>query len=343
MFAQDQYVSVAGFTVRTDEASQSTDLFGGMATQLAGSPSQTDTDMLYEFLHSPALALYMEEKHSLSAKFSKHWPKDPVFSLWPNPSAESLTDYWQRIVTVSYDQSSRLMEIRVHAYDPALAQAIAQTVLERCQNLLNDINQVAQNATMRVAEITLERSEMQLRDAREALIRFQTKTSLIDPQADLEGRFITVTTLQQKLADILVLTDMLEMTTTEDDPRLKNAQREAQIIRNRIKNERNMVVSDAQGADGAAYPDLLARHEQLVTDREIAEQSHAAALSSYEMAQTDAMRQSRYLAVYIQPSLPETSRYPMRWTLLGLVILFAFLGWTVVTIVAYSIRDSRIS
>lgn len=55
----------------------------------------------------------------------------------------------------------------------------------------------------------------------------------------------------------------------------------------------------------------------------------------------EAQRQSRYLATHVAPTLAESSRYPEREMILGITVLFLFLGWAVIVLVAYSIRDSR--
>ena len=76
-------------------------------------------------------------------------------------------------------------------------------------------------------------------------------------------------------------------------------------------------------------------------DAEFAEQTYRAALTALDVARTNALRQSRYLAVYIRPTLPETAGFPRRETIVGLAILFLTLGWAIMALVYYSIRDRQ--
>ncbi|MEL7087752.1 MAG: sugar transporter, partial [Planctomycetota bacterium] len=61
--------------------------------------------------------------------------------------------------------------------------------------------------------------------------------------------------------------------------------------------------------------------------------------AAMDLARDDVIRQSRYLATYIRPTLAETAQYPQRDVILGLVTLFALLSWAVGCLIFYSIRD----
>jgi capsular polysaccharide transport system permease protein len=76
-------------------------------------------------------------------------------------------------------------------------------------------------------------------------------------------------------------------------------------------------------------------------DREFAETSYTAALAAFDLAQAEARRQSRYLAAHVRPTLAERPQYPQRLTLFAVITLFAFLMWTVLVLVGYSLRDRR--
>ena len=90
---------------------------------------------------------------------------------------------------------------------------------------------------------------------------------------------------------------------------------------------------------GEDYPQLIAEFEGLSVDREYAEQTYRATLAALELARANAARQSRYLAAYVQPTLPETSEFPRRFVLSGLVLLFLTLVWSIMALVYYRLRD----
>ncbi len=339
--AVDQYASTAGFTVRSEEGVTGA-VLSGIAASLSGGSTQTDTDILYEFIQSQSLVNSIDDKFDLRALYSVYRDKDPIFSLDPEATAEDLLEYWSRIVSVSYDQSSGLMEMRVQAFEAKTPQMIAQAVLAESQALINALNAQARADKLRYGEIDLEEARQRLRAAREALILFRTRTQIVDPETDLQGRLGVVNSLQQQLAEALIEQDLLREQTNANDPRVLQVSRKIDVIRDRISEERASVSSgDASMVGGEAYPELLAEYEGLEADRQFTEETYRAALVAYDVAKANASRQSRYLASYIQPTLPQTAEYPKRWLTFGLACLFLMLVWSVVVLIYYSIRDSK--
>jgi len=340
-YAQDQYVATAGFTVRTEESGSATDLLGGLAS-FAGGNATSDGDILYEFITSRDLVQRLNERVNLVAHYSAPHDVDPVFSLAPDATMEDLVDHWQRVARVSYTQSSGLIDLEVLAFDPETAHTLARAVVEESQILINELNDQARSDAMRYAETDLQASIVRLRSAREALTEFRTRTQIVDPESDIQGRTGVLNNLQQQLAEALIEFDLLsENTANPNDPRLIQAQRRIEVIRERIRQERRNFVTDEVGADGEDYPTLMAQFEGLSVDRQFAEESYRAALTALDVARTNAARQSRYLAVYIRPSLPESAGFPRHESILALAFLFLALGWAILALVYYSIRDRQ--
>lgn len=340
-FAQDQYASNTGFTVRAEEGGSATDLLGGLAS-FAGGNAASDGDILYEFITSSEVVQRLNERMDLVAHYSAPHSADPVFALNPDASLEDLVDHWRSVVRVSYAQGSGLIDLQVLAFDPVTAHSIAQAIVEESQILINELNEQARADAMSYAEADLEASINRLRSAREALTQFRTRTMIVDPESDLQGRTGVLNNLQQQLAEALIDYDLLyENTTNPNDPRLVQAQRRIEVIRSRMRQERMNFATEDIGADGEDYPTLMAQYEGLIVDREFAEQSYRAALTALDAARTNAARQSRYLAVFIRPSMPETAEFPRREVISALTLLFLTLGWAIGALIYYSIRDRQ--
>jgi capsular polysaccharide transport system permease protein len=340
-YAQDQYASTTGFTVRSEESGAATDILGGLA-QFGGGSAQTDADILFEFITSVELVQRLSEEMDLVAHYSAPHDTDPIFALSPDATLEDLVSHWQRVVRISYSQSSGLIDLEVLAFDPETAQTLAQAITLESQRLINELNEQARDDAMRFAEDDLEAAITRLRTAREALIRFRVATQIVDPASDLQGRTGVLNNLQQQLAEALIEYDLLtENTSNPSDPRLVQAQRRIEVIRSRIRQERQNFATEDIGAEGEDYPTLIAQYEALAVDREFAEQSYRAALTALDVARTNAARQSRYLAVFIRPTLPESAQFPRREVITALTLLFLTLGWAILALVYYSIRDRQ--
>lgn len=338
--AEDQFHSTAGFTVRSQEQSGANELIGGLA-QFTGASTASDSDILYEFIQSQEMVLAIDANIDLREHFSQYWPHDWAFSIWPDATQEDLIWYWNRVVGVSYDTSTGLIEIHVQAFDPQMAQDIAKAIVAVSQARINDLNLQAREDAMRYAQADLDEALELLKSAREALTSFRTRSQIVDPETDIQTRMGVMTSLQQQLAEALVEYDLLRGTTSENDPRLKDARKRIEVIRDRIAIERTNFATTSTETGGVSqdYPSLIAEFERLTVDREYAEEAYFASLTALETARDEANRQSRYLATYIKPTLAESSEYPQRFVLSGLIGLFLLLAWSIGALIYYSIRD----
>lgn len=338
--AEDQYHSVAGFTVRSQEQAGANELLGGLA-DFAGASTASDSDILYEFIQSQEMVQSVNNEIDLRAHYSQNWPSDWVFSIWNDATQEDLIWYWNRMVGVSYDSSTGLIEVQVKAFDPQTAQAISREIVSISQSRINELNLQARRDAMRYAQADLEDAVEDLKNARESITEFRTRSQIVDPETDIQTRMGVMTSLQQQLASTLVEYDLLRGTSSDNDPRIKEAQKRIEVIRDRIAIERRNFASSSTETGGVSqdYPSLISDFERLTVDREYAEQAYFAALTALESARDEANRQSRYLATYIKPTLAEASEFPQRFLLSGLAALFLLLFWSITALIYYSIRD----
>jgi capsular polysaccharide transport system permease protein len=338
--AKPQYHSISGFTVRSQEESGASDLLGGL-TQLAGGSVASDNDIIYEFIRSQEMVQAVDERLDLRSHYTQHWPDDWFFALWEDASLEDLLWYWNRVVGVSFDQGTGLIEVQTKAFDAETAQALNQAIVDVSLERINDLNLVARREAMQYARTDLEEALEQLKAAREALTNYRTQSQIVDPELDIQTRMGVMNSLQQELASALVEYDLLLGSTSGNDPRLRDTSQRIEVIRDRIAIERQNIASSSTETGGVEldYPTLIAEFERLTVDREYAEQYYFASLTAMEVARDDANRSSRYLATYIQPTISETPEYPNIPVTGGLAAFFLFLTWAIGALVYYSIRD----
>ena len=106
-----------------------------------------------------------------------------------------------------------------------------------------------------------------------------------------------------------------------------------------MAEERQAFAADQSYTGVEGYPALIAEYERLTVDREYAEETYRAALAQRDAAKANAARQSRYLATYVQPTLPEAPIYPKRLQIMLVALLFLSLGWALFALIYYSVRD----
>ena len=336
--AADQYASTVGFSVRTEEIGSAVEILGGITD--VGQSSSSDTDIIYEYIQSQEIVSRINDELDLRAIYSRP-ENDPVFSFDARGSIEDLVRYWGRMVKIYYDGGTGLIELRVLAFRPEDATAIAEAIFRESSRTINELSAIAREDATRYAIQELERSVERLKKARQAITAYRSEAMIVDPNADIQVQMGLLTTLNQQLAEALIGLDLLNSTTRQSDPRIQTAERRIAVIAARIADERRKFGSGEVGPSGEDYATLVAEFERLSVDREFAEQSYIAALTNYDEALAEAQRQSRYLAAYVKPTMAETSQYPQREVLIALAALFLFLGWSIAVLVYYSVRDRR--
>ncbi|WP_289043993.1 sugar transporter [uncultured Aliiroseovarius sp.] len=335
--AQDQYVSYVAFAVRSEDVSAATDLLGGL--NAFGSAGSEDTDILYEFIQSRELVNLIDKEIDLRSIYNAGADIDPFFTFNEDGTIEDLTNYWSDVVRIFYDSGTGLIELRVHAFDPATAKQIAELIFSKSSDMINDLSADARADATRYAREELDSAEERLKTARQAVTEFRSRNQIVDPAAEIGGQSGLMAALQTKLSDALIAFDLLRDSGGPNDPRMAQAELRIKVIRERIQEERRKYGAD--GKNEQDFSSLVGEYERLAVEREFAEKTYLAALAAYDAAKIEAQRKSRYLAAYIKPTLAERAEYPQR--LLLLTVVGAFLGfvWAIGALVFYAIKDRR--
>jgi capsular polysaccharide transport system permease protein len=335
--ALDQFTSTLAFTVRVENSPTASDLFGGI--NFMGGNSASDSDILYEYISSQPIVEEIDKELNLEQIYSSKYDQDPWFSLKPNSTIEDLTEYWGRMVQVTHDSGTGLIEIRVHAFDPLHANELSSAIYEKSSALINKLNYLARQDAVKYAKDEFEQSLKTLKNARLSIRKFRSHNMLIDPEVETQMLVGVLNALQLQLSELIVERDLILSTSSADDPRIQDIEIRIDVVNRRILTERNKFKTER--ADTQNFTNMLTEYEALVIDLEYAEKNYLAARATYDSARLDSQRQSRYLAAHILPTLAERADHPKR-TMLIIVSFFISLGvWFFLVIVSYAVRDRR--
>lgn len=333
--AAPQFHSETAFSIRSEETSMAAAGILGAITQIS-SGTASDADVLYDTIRSQSMVEAIDEKLDLRAIYSIP-QNDLLFALPPDASQEDLVEYWGRMVHVVRDAGSGIIRVRAEAFSARDATAIATAILTESTEIVNRLSAQARSDAIRFASADLAEAQLRLKSLRADLARFRRDTRIIDPAADVAGQMGLLGALQTELAQALVDRDTLRSYADDKDHRVVQANRRIEAISTRIDAER-LSLGLGVGPDGGT--EVLGRYEALLTDFEFAQAAYTQAMTNLALARAEARRQNRYLAPHIRPTLAETALYPRRWLLTALVGLFLMLGWAVIVIVGYNLRDT---
>ncbi|MBK8440094.1 MAG: capsule biosynthesis protein [Rhodobacter sp.] len=333
--AADQYASTLGFSVHRESTSSAIGLLTGLSS-LSGS-SSSDTDIIYKYLYSQQLVGEIDSEIDLRAIWSRP-DGDPVYRFNPDGTIEDLVDYWNDMVNVYYDSSTRLIEVRVLAFSPEEAQLIAKVIFEKSTTMINRLNDIASEDALRYANDELKKTREDVILARQEMTTFRNKYQFVDPTADVATQSSIVASLMGQLAEAMIDLDVLKDRAISSDPRIEPLERRIRVISERIDAERAKLGGNT---DGEVLSNIMSDYERLVADRQFAETAYQAARANYEVAQAETRRQSRYLAAHVMPTLAESSRFPKRITQLAVIGVFLAMLWSIGVLIYYSMRDRR--
>jgi capsular polysaccharide transport system permease protein len=338
--AADQYASNVGFSVRKEEVGSAIELLGGI-TEISGS-SSSDTDILYEFLQSQELVAAVDADLDLRRIWARGNPDtDPVFAYHPPGTIEDLQAYWARMVRIYYDSGTGLLDLRVLAFDPQDAHAVATRIYARSSAMINQLSAVAREDAIGYAREELTQAEDRLREARVAIQAFRNRTQIIDPTIQTQTQSGLIGALESQLAEAQIELQLLRATARDSDPRITQTELKIEVIERQIASERAELGLENDASGGSSVADLVGEYEALAVDLEFAQQAYTAARATFDAARNEARRQSRYLAAHVSPTRAERAQYPDRVMILGLIALFLTLFWAVTVLVAYALRDRR--
>lgn len=336
--AADQYHSVVAFTVRSEDSPAPFELLGALTG--SGGSSGTDAEILHEYIQSQQMVEKLDADLDLRAIYNRGGD-DWLFELGENRSVEDLHWYWGWATDVAFDNNSGLIEVTALAFDPEDAQRIAQAVLDESNVLVNRLSDEARADAIRFAQADLEEAEARLREMRVKLRTFRNDNRIIDPEAGVTGFQGLMNTLEEQLAQALVARNELRSFAAEGDPRLINAERRIEAIREQIESEKAALAAQEGSGDAVPLSEVIGRYEELLVDLKFSEDSYTSALAAFEAARAEARRQTRYLAAHIEPTISEVAQYPRKLLLITATAAVLLILWGVVVLMAYNVRDRQ--
>ena len=339
--AEDRFASRTAFSVRSNDMTAPVEIFGAV-TQLGTSSAVTDGQIIYDFINSQPMLELARKRLTLEQIYNRE-PADWVYALGEDRTVEDILWHWQRMVDVSLDPSSGILTVEARAFTPDDARAITVEILSASGALVNRLSEGARDDAIKHAEDELALAEARLRTIRTRLRTFRDLEQEVDPTQNAQAALGLVATLEETQARAQVRLDSLNGVLDRDAPRLKALRREIETLEQRISHERTRLGTGERVRIDDARPlsEVVGEFEELVVDREFAEQAYTLALATYEQAQADARRQSRHLAVHIPPTLSEEAEYPDRSVLLGAIIGLCLAFWAILSLIIANVRERR--
>jgi len=334
LIASPRYVSETQFIVRASNEGRPSAL--GVALEGVGlSTTQSDAYAVHEYLTSRDAFNEMRRRFDL-AKVMAPAGTDPLSRFprpWERRSEEGFYHGFQRFIVVGYDSSNGISTLRVEAFNPREAQAIAQAMLDSGENLVNRLNERSQADAIGDAIIARDKARERLSQAQQALTSFRNREQFIDPETSATESSRLIGGLQATLAQLRAERAQV-MSEAPSSPQLPTINSRIAAYERQVDAERAKIA----GSAGSLAPKLSA-YEDLSLNREFADRELTAATVALTAAEQEASRKKLYVDRIVAPSLPDEPAEPRRWLAIFTVLIATTLAYGVGWFIWAGVRE----
>lgn len=342
--AAPQYVAEARFAVRGPADLPSTTGIMGAITGIGGGSlaMSPDSFIVAQYIESGQMVAKLNATIDLRSVYTNE-NADFVARYRPydfTDTIEHLTRYWNEVSWVYFEPVTGIITLTVRAFTPDDALRIARETVRESEKLVNELSQRAQADSLMQAKQEQSRAELRMKFARKAIQQYRDRQGAPDAQSVVDAQFKIVAQLEGDLAKQEAEFGASSSFLNKDAPTIRFMQKNIDSLKARVAAERAKIGSEkAKSGDGTVMSASMAEFETLATEREFAEKSYMQASLMVDSARVSAERQSRYLATFVQPYLPEDSLYPARLQMILLVLVCSTLSWGIGVLIFYGIRD----
>ncbi|MCQ0990288.1 hypothetical protein [Jiella marina] len=309
IFAADRYTSEASYVVRKggDAILSSAFAVPGM------SRSDESSEVIKVYFQSRDAAEHLAQDVDLEAMLSRA-PSD-FLTVYPgifyDESREGLFAAMQDTVSIDINDSTGISTLSVTAYTPEDARAIATSLLDEAEQLVNRMNDRATSDTIQFAQSVVAEDEARVRDIQTRMTDFRNDESILDPNAQSTSQIELMTNLSQQLTEVDTEIAQLKASAPKN-PRLNSLNEQRDALARQVEKVRN----ELAGSTDSLAPKLSA-YENLSLERELAIQALTTSYRSLETARQEAFAERLYLQTISSPNLPDRASHPR----VGLVLL----------------------
>jgi BexC/CtrB/KpsE family polysaccharide export inner-membrane protein len=335
-FASDVYVSESRYVVRSPEKPQKNGL--GLLLGSAGfSSASEEVRASHGFIESRD-ALRGINKGGL---VRKAWGSESV-SIFDrfNPlgfsgSFEDLYSYYRDKIEVEYDAETGITTLTARAFKPEDAQRINALLLERAEQLVNDLNSRGSEDLVRYAEHEAAEAKTQASAAALELAAYRDRMGVLDPERQATVQLQMISKLQDELIGARM--QLLQLTRlAPENPQIPVLRVRVAGLERAIDEQLGLIA----GNEGS-LSDAAAEYQRLQVQREFSEQQLGLSLAALQDARNEARRQAAYVERVAQPSLPDDALEPRRLRGILATLCVGLLAWGVLSMLLVGVREHQ--
>ncbi|MEQ1438360.1 sugar transporter [Fontimonas sp. SYSU GA230001] len=339
VFAADGYVSRAQVMVEK-ESSPSTAAAGAELAlgllNVGGGKSRQDALLVQDFMRSRTMLEYLDAELGLREHYSA--PKvDFVGRLAADADQKEFLEYYRKKLTITIDDDSLILNVEFVAFDPEYAQKVAQKLVERSEEFVNEVSRQAARQQLSFVQEQVDQANERLKQASREMIDLQRRNAVFSPEKETEAVGQILAELEAELAKQRTQLKALTGYLNETAPDVVAAKQRIAALESQVEQERRRMV----GSKGGGLNDLMMAYQDADVGLRLATEVYKTALATLETTRLDTVRKVKYLVLVDKPSLPDAAELPrvLYWTLT--IFVFLNLAYFVMSLIIATIEDHR--
>lgn len=353
VMASPQYVVESQFSVRGSNASSMASL--GLGGLFGTSVQSNDSYIVSSYIESPQLV--RDVQRELGIDLRQYYARPGIDFYYQIPAdmpLEKFTEYWRNMVEISFNSTTGNTTLYIYAFTPDDSKAITDAVLKVAEKLVNSLSASSRQQMTRVASMQVERAEARLQNVRDEIRELRATEKIIDPTQLSQLDFSLTQKLESDLQATRTRLNTALQSVSDDAPQVVVLKRTIKGLEDQLTTlkEKMAKPSDDKVAnqptkagrvnEDGNIPGVLTKFEDLTVQQEFATKAYVTALAAFETSLTEAQKQDRYFAVFVEPVRPEIALHPKRLldTFIALLILVAI--WMLAQFFYRSFKDHAI-
>jgi capsular polysaccharide transport system permease protein len=337
LLASDRFVSTAHVIV------QKTDIAAGQSVELSslignlGNSNSADQLLLRDHLLSVDMLQKLDADLDLRGHYSDS-RRDFLSRMWGRDTEiEWFHRHYLSRVAVDYDEYSGVLVIRVQAYTPDMAHAIAKMLVQEGERFMNTMAHRLAREQVRFLEEQVTAMNGRLMQARKAVLDFQNKEGLASPQGSAENLFAIINGLETRLAELQTRRSAMLGYLMDDSSDIVEINLQIAALEKQIARETQRLASPG----GETLNETVEQYQRLQLEAEFAQDIYKTALVALEQGRIEATRTLKKVSVLQSPTQPQYPLEPRRIYNTIVFALMALLLAGIVHLVGAIIRDHK--
>lgn len=333
LFAADRFQATSHFSVVVEEGSNVEASMGLLDMVAGGNSGASDAQIAIGFIHSSDLLFELEKQFDLISHYETP-PADFVFRLKRGAAKEARIDYYRKKIAAVHDARSGLIHLSVETFSPQLSRDMSQYILDETEAFINKLNKDIASRRLAFAQEEVDRAQNMIKQNEQALLEFQNKNKIIQPEAIIQAQLEAIQTLRLEKIRKEIELSTLEASSPNSPIRsslittIDNLERE-------IKNQEAAL----SGPEAQKLNQILAQFKELQLNLELALNLRKGAEYILEKTRTEAIATSRFFSVIQHPYLLDEYTHPRRLYLSITSVVVILLSLYVIRAVIASVYD----